>query len=412
MLYTHASPHYRRKEFTGKKDKYIVDKLISTGGMGNVYLTYSLRNNKKVVVKEPILNHPDGLGNVRLQKLKNEAKILNDYELINHRNIVSYIDESEDESNFFLVLEYVDGLRMKDYIRHQLPKEDALSFIEILLKVISFLHKKEILHRDINPKNIILRRQKDGLIKLEDFVLIDFGIAKRGLSSSVAEDGPVGGTRGWSAPEQFSSRFSYPSSDIYSVGCLLFYLLTGLSPYPNYINENGVIFRSEVKRFLSNDMEKIIKVATNPDPINRYQTAEDMLDALRGADIPSLIMPTNKIYRLRRITEIGRAHTCDQSCHSRGFFKHLDLPLEDPKKYISKHHARIYVEPNGKTFIIDLGSLNKTAKRQGNEKFQVLMPNRSYELKDGDEIAIVYNEKLGPYIKLIFKKGKIEEKKA
>jgi len=389
----------------GKKDRYVVDSFIKTGGMGNIYRGHSLKG-LDVVIKTPILDHPDGMGNVRLQKIKTEAEILNDKDLIKHRNIVSYVDESEDESNYFLVLGYIDGHRMKDYVRKPLVEAEAIKFIRALLNTVSFLHKKGILHRDINNKNILFRRGHDGIVRLDDFVLIDFGIATREWSpSTMREKVTVGGTKHWSAPEQFSSSsITSPSSDIYSVGCMLFYLLTGMEPYL-YINEDRAFRMSpEIERYISRETAEIIKVSTSPDPLDRYQTAEDMLTVLRGIVTPYL-MVSNRKHVLGSVTDIGRLHVCDENCRSKGFTRPLDLSLQNAlKPHISKHHARIYVEPNKRVFIVDLGSLNKTAIRRQGGKFEILIPNKSYELEEGDEIAIVYNEKLGPYRTLSFNK--------
>jgi len=387
----------------GKKDRYIIDSFIKTGGFGNIYRGHSSKG-LDVVIKTPILDHPDGMGNIRLQKLKTESQILNDEDLMKHRNIVTYVDESVDESNFFLVLVYVNGYRMKDYIKKPLSEDEAVKFIRALLNTISFLHRKGILHRDINPKNILFRIGHYGIARLDDFVLIDFGIARREwVSSPIQEKVPAGGVRGWSAPEQFSSSgISYPSSDIYSVGCMLFYLLTGIEPDPMYENQP---FRMspEIERYLSREAAEIIKVSTSPDPLDRYQTAEDLLSVLRGIVTPYLIV-SNRKHVLGSVTEIGRLHVCDENCRSKGFTKPLDLPQSDFKNYISKHHARIYVEPNKRVFIVDLGSQNRTAIKRQSGKFETLIPNKSYELEDGDEIAIVYNEKLGPYRTLSFNK--------
>jgi serine/threonine protein kinase len=286
-----------------------------------------------------------------------------------------------------------------------LPEREALQFVSSLLRVVSFLHDRNILHRDINPDNIILQTGEGGHVRLEDFVIIDFGIAKRGWSKSNAKEGlPIGGKRGWSAPEQFLSQgISTPSSDIYSIGVLLLYLLIGMDPYMNgFITHEGRILK-DLNPYMRKETAEVIRVATSPDPLDRYETAQDMLTAILGSP-PPYIMCSEKKYYLGRVTEIGRVHVCDNDCLVRGFTRRLDVAIEDPKRFISKHHARIYMEPNRKVFLVDLGAKNKTALRREGEKYQILVPNRSYKLKDGDEVALAYNDSLGPYKTLTFKR--------
>jgi len=398
------------RRINGTKGEYLVHRLVKIGGIANIYLGSSA-DDDPVIVKEPIVDHQDGRGSVRLKRVKMEAEILRDGGLAGHPHIVDYIDEGECDGIFFLVIEYVDGVRLKDYSPLPVSEGEAVRFTENLLDTLSFLHGKGILHRDLCPENIILRFNQDGKAGLDDFVLIDFNSAKKGWSpSNSVENTPIGGRRGWSAPEQFSTpSYSSPSSDLYSVGNILFYLLTGETPYPRYLGSKLNI-PINVKRRLNMNVVRAMEVATDNDRQRRYQSAEDMLDALRGAFNPRLIYDKEKIHRLSGITEIGRAHQCTAECRIRGFTRPLDLPLEDPKSYISKHHARIYVGANHEVHIVDLNSLNRTAlKRQGKD-FEILTPKLGYHLEDGDEIAIVYDKKKGPYKILRFYKKSIDIK--
>ncbi|MEM2865408.1 MAG: protein kinase [Candidatus Bathyarchaeia archaeon] len=392
------------RRIRGANGEYLVKKLIKVGGIASIYLGSSAGGDP-VIIKEPLIDHQDGRGSIRLRRVKVEAEILRDEELINHPHVVRYVDEGECDGVFFLVIEYVDGIRLKDYSPLPIPEREAVRFTENLLETISFLHGKGILHRDLCPENIILRFNQDGKAGLDDFVIIDFNLAKRGLASpGYMENAPVGGRRGWSAPEQFSTpSHSAPSSDLYSVANILFYLLTGEAPYPRYLRSRLNIPLDLRKRLGANAV-RAMEVATDENHLRRYQSAEDMLDALRGTFNPHIACEEGRIYKLGRITEIGRAHQCTTECRIRGFTRPLDLPIEDPKNYISKHHARIYVEANHQSYIVDLNSLNKTALKRKGEDFKVLTPNLGFHLKDGDEIAIVYDEKKGPYKVLRFRK--------
>jgi serine/threonine protein kinase len=236
-------------------------------------------------------------------------------------------------------------------------------------------------------------------------VLLDFGAAKQGFTQ-LSSRGTQIGTPGWSAPEQFTTGIVTASSDIYSVGGIAFFLLTGQEPRM-YMNSLGSLTSSpaDVNSSVGQRLSDIVRLAMDADPLNRFQTAEDMIGAIKGQStalgVPHLIISGTK-HVLNESIEIGRTHECGPSCIDRGFLQPLNVGIDDWDKYISKHHARIYIDARGTHWIEDLGSLNYTAVAHRGRPFRIL-PSRGKELlKDKDTIALAYSENKGPYLTLVF----------
>ena len=142
------------------------------------------------------------------------------------------------------------------------------------------------------------------------------------------------------------------------------------------------------------------------EPKDRYQTATDMLRAIRGQEIPDIEEPhiifQGRKYLIRDNLEIGREHNCLDS-HGRNV-NPPDIMVDDDQRYLSKHHVRIIKDKSGECWIMDLGSRNGTAvSHDGMLSFKILKPGKKERLKDGDIAAIVYNKKRGAYMPLIFR---------
>ena len=262
--------------------------------------------------------------------------------------------------NFFLVIEYLEGMNLEDqYNKKSADEQTTKDYAETILKALEFLHgSHNIIHRDLNPKNIM----NDSNNRL---VLIDFGAAKRGWTQVSANmesgGGTLIGTLGYSAPEQFTTGEVTPASDIYGVGATLFFLLTGENP-KRHMGSGGVLkdLPRDVNPSVSGDISRIIKKAMSQEPKDRYQTATDMIRDLRGEgqidiDSPHIIFQGRK-YVIRESLEIGRDHHCPDS-HAKNV-RPPDIMVDDDQHYISKHHARIIKDRSGVCWIMDLGSRN------------------------------------------------------
>jgi serine/threonine protein kinase len=386
------------------KASYRITSEVRSGGMGILYFA-TTESGEKVIVKRPKLG--GSIDAIILEKIMIEAEILRRLSDFHHDNIIRYIDERNERQNFFLVIEYLEGMNLEDqYNKRPADEQTTKDYAQTILGALEFLHgSHNVIHRDINPKNIMNDSDKR-------LVLIDFGAAKQGwtqLLSANPESGSEAmvGTPGYSAPEQFTTGEVTPASDIYGVGATLFYLLTGRNP-KRHMGSGGALTRSprDVNPSISRDISYIIKKAMSQESKDRYQTATDMIRDLRGEEpidinAPHIIFQGRK-YVIEDSLEIGRDHHCPES-HGKNV-NPPDIMVNDDKRYLSKHHARIIKDRSGVCWIMDLGSRNSTAvSHDGMESFKILKPGKKEQLRDGDIVAIVYNKKKGAYMSLIFR---------
>ena len=243
---------------------YRIEKLIGEGGMGNVYLGIHTHIGRKVAIKA--LN-PNLAKNPELkERFKNEASTLSQ---LHHPNIVSLFDYVETELGIFLIMEYVEGQQMDEYILKvtgPIPEEKVIPLFVQILDGVSYAHHRNVIHRDIKPSNIIIT--EDGKAKI-----LDFGIAKimSGASHKLTKTGTKMGTVLFMSPEQVKGGELDKRTDIYSIGITLFQAITGKSPYDDNSSEYEVYKRiveeplPDAKQFyigVSPRLEQIIKKAT------------------------------------------------------------------------------------------------------------------------------------------------------
>jgi len=362
----------------GSRDTYRVDRLLCEGGMGRILLGDSSKG-ERVIVKEPrFLRDQDDP--VRLEKLKVEGEILSS---INHKNIVRFVDSRDGGMTYYLVLNYVPGKSMKDtYLKKPAGENETKRFALTLLGTLQYIHRMNIIHRDVNPKNILLP---------SDMVLLDFGAAKRGYTQvdprvQLRFGHTIVGTPGWSAPEQFYGLVT-ERCDIYAVGATMFFLLTGHPPLMHRRSDGSVESPRRVNPRVSKEIAKVVLTALDSDPSNRYQIAEEMASEIRGHRIVGgapCIFCKGKKHPVTKTLKIGRSPQCD-------------VFIEDPVMYISRHHAEIYIE-GGKYWIEDVGSKNGTFMY---EKGSFQRINKR-ELQANDLVALCYSPQKGPYITLSF----------
>lgn len=357
----------------GSRDTYRADRLLFEGGMGRVVLGNS-STGEKVIIKEPRLVG-DVDDPVRLEKLKVEAEILS---RINHKNVVRFIDSRDEKTTFYLILEFVPGKSMKDtYWKKPAGEDETKQYVLTLLNILQYIHKMNVIHRDVNPKNILLP---------SDIVLLDFGAAKHGYTQLLAFGHTIVGTPGWSAPEQFSGLVT-PRCDIYAVGATMFFLLTGHPPRMHIRSDGSVESPRRVNPRVSKEMAKVVLTAMDPDPSNRFQIADEMANEIMGRRIvhgAPCIFCKGKKYPVTKTLKIGRSPQCD-------------VFIEDMHWYVSRHHAEIYIE-GGKYWIEDVGSTNGTFVYEKGS-FQRI---KKRELRANDLVALCYSPQKGPYITLSF----------
>lgn len=255
-------------------DRYEIIRNIGEGGMANVYLAIDTILNRKVAVK--ILRGDLATDEKFVRKFQREASAASN---LDHPNIVGIYDVGEDDGNYYIVMEYVEGQTLKSLIKRRgsLTLLEVVDIMTQLTSGIEHAHEKGIIHRDIKPQNVLIL--DDGLVKIADF-----GIAQALNSNELTQTNSVMGSVHYLPPEQANGIGSTYKSDIYSLGILMFELLIGKVPFKG---ENAVEIAikqmkdpipsvCDLKEDIPQSVENIILKATAKNPKNRYDTVEDM----------------------------------------------------------------------------------------------------------------------------------------
>ncbi|WP_436853663.1 Stk1 family PASTA domain-containing Ser/Thr kinase [Staphylococcus caeli] len=255
-------------------ERYEVAKKLGGGGMSTVYLAEDTILNRKVAIKA--ISIPNGEKEETIKRFEREVHNLTQ---LSHDNIVNVFDVTEDDENFYLVMEYIEGPTLSEYIQKNQPiaPETALNFTNQIIEGIKHAHDTKIVHRDIKPQNILVDKNKT-------LKILDFGIAKALSETTMTQTNHVLGTVQYLSPEQARGESTDNGTDIYSIGVVLFEMLTGKPPFsgetavsiaikhiqdpmPN-ISDN----RSDVPQALSN----VVLKATEKDKSERYQSVREM----------------------------------------------------------------------------------------------------------------------------------------
>lgn len=266
-------------------DRYEIIELIGSGGMANVYKALCHRLNRYDAVK---IMRDETTANTELRRrFRAESQAV---AMLSHPNIVSVYDVSHSDDVEYIVMELIDGITLKQYLQKKsvLDPAEVLDFTIQTAKALEHAHSKGIIHRDIKPQNIMLL--KDGMIKVADF-----GIAS--LENTVEENnGETVGSVHYIAPEQARGEAPDARSDIYSLGIVMYEMLTGRLPYVGnsdvevavkHMNTDPVTPRDIVPS-IPEELERICLKAMNSNIDERYQTASEMLADLEQYKAQSL----------------------------------------------------------------------------------------------------------------------------
>ncbi len=267
-------------KYIGKRldGRYEIRELIGVGGMAYVYKAYDNIDDRIVAIK--ILKE-EYLGNEEFsRRFKNESKAI---AILSHPNIVRVLDVSFGDNLQYIVMEYIDGITLKEYIEQQkvLQWKEVVYFITQILKALQHAHDKGIVHQDIKPQNILLL--PDGTIKVTDFGIARFS---RGGAQQLSEQGDKAiGSVHYISPEQARAEVTDEKSDIYSVGVMMYEMLTGELPFEsdNAVSVAIMQMQNEPKRpqeinpDIPDGLEEITLKAMQKDPHKRYQSAAEML---------------------------------------------------------------------------------------------------------------------------------------
>jgi eukaryotic-like serine/threonine-protein kinase len=259
--------------------RYRIVRKLGSGGMANVYLAEDEELGRRVAIK--ILNDRHASDESFVERFRREAK---NAAGLSHPNIVSVYDRGEAEGTYYIAMEYLEGRSLKERIVAEgpLPISAAIEVTRQVLRAVGFAHRRGIVHRDIKPHNVLLAQDTPGDGEAR-FKVTDFGIS-RTAASQMTEAGSIVGTAQYLSPEQARGAPVDQRSDIYSVGIVLYELLTGKLPFTGETPlEIAMKHLSEVPKppsalrpDISADLDMIVLRALAKDPEDRFPSAEEM----------------------------------------------------------------------------------------------------------------------------------------
>ena len=262
-------------------DRYEIIKTIGEGGMANVYLANDTILDRKVAIK--VLRGDLSNDEKFIRRFKREALSVSN---LSHPNIVEVYDVGEEDGNYYIVMEYIEGKTLKQLLqkRGALTLNEVIDIMTQLTDGLAHAHEAYIIHRDIKPQNIMI--EDNGLVKITDF-----GIAMALNSTQLTQTNSVMGSVHYLPPEQANGKGSTVKSDIYSLGILMYELLTGSVPFKGdtaveialkHMKEKIPSIRKQ-NPTIPQSVENIVLKATAKNPKNRYDNVRDMYKDLQTA---------------------------------------------------------------------------------------------------------------------------------
>ena len=270
------------RKYSGKvlDGRYRLEEPVGKGGMAVVFSATDILTGRRVAVK--MLRESVSRDEQTVLRFINESRAV---AMFNHNNIVKIYDVSVNDPCKYIVMEYVDGMTLRDYMDYKRPIDwrDAVIYIDQILRALDHAHLKGVVHRDIKPQNIMLL--EGGYVKV-----MDFGIAKilNAKNVTITTDKAVG-TVYYISPEQAKGKKIDSRSDIYSLGVMLYEMVTGKlpfvadSPYAVVVKQvsEQPVPPSQINPKIPLGLEQIILCAMQKDPADRYQSASQMLRHIR-----------------------------------------------------------------------------------------------------------------------------------
>ena len=261
--------------------RYQIESLVGMGGMANVYRGTDIKTGNAIavkVLKEEFLDNEE-----LVRRFKNESKAIS---ILDHPNIVKVYDVSVTDRLQYIVMEYVDGITLKEYLKQRggaLTWKETVHFATQVLSALQHAHSKGIIHRDVKPQNIMLLA--NGSIKM-----MDFGIARFSRAQSQTVSDKAIGSVHYISPEQAKGDKTDARTDIYSVGVMLYEMLSGKLPFDGDGAVSIAIMQisdkakplAQVAPNVPEGLCQITEKAMEKDPAKRYQSAQEMLEAIEA----------------------------------------------------------------------------------------------------------------------------------
>ncbi|MHB8792991.1 MAG: Stk1 family PASTA domain-containing Ser/Thr kinase [Thermoleophilia bacterium] len=295
-------------------NRYEIIRRLGSGGMADVYLARDTQLGRQVAIK--VLYKRYARDEEFVARFRREAQSA---AALNHPHIVSIYDRGEAEDSYYIAMEYLEGRSLKDVINEEGPLEPARSidYAEQMLRALQFAHENNVIHRDIKPHNIVINDR--GQLKVTDF-----GIARAGSSPSVTETGSIIGTAQYLSPEQAKGKAVEQSSDLYSLGIVLYEMLTGRVPFEGenpvaialkHLSDEPVPPQALVPDIPDN-LNAVVMRALAKDPRDRYPGAEEFLADLERCrqDLPVVApLPADDTARTSVISAAAVAAAADDT---------------------------------------------------------------------------------------------------
>ena len=261
--------------------RYEVQELVGTGGMSSVYRAHDRLLERDVAIK--VLHEQFTADGEYVERFRREARAVAQ---LSHPNIVTVIDRGEQDDRQFIVFEYVDGENLKALIDREgpLPEREAIELALQVARALGFAHEEGLVHRDVKPQNVLLNDGRQAKVT-------DFGIARSlDVHGGLTQTGTVMGTSDYIAPEQARGSRVDAQSDIYSLGTVLYELLTGEVPFAGdnfvavamqHINQPPPSVR-ERRPELSPCVDEVVRQAMAKEPRDRFRSMAELCAALNG----------------------------------------------------------------------------------------------------------------------------------